>query len=341
MIDFMKNILFTKTVATVVSVALLSASCSTTEKFCIYGKPGTEIYYPEVSKAAGTIPSAGKLQLEVPSDDFYGIMLARYPGREYKVPFGLNFKGASHTGAKIGVGLGYTLEGAGMVSMFTGLIVLIAGSAGDDVAVMGGLLTAGGAAVTGVGAAIGIPSDSRLDQLSFRYNYTYSKSQFAADDVAQVPLLNRDPEKYMSEATKKPSRRKATSGGESVPVAVKTSKSKRSLNDHGKSVAGEYSGKGVLKLGGTTEESYPEIMVLVERVDKSTVSVRVIENGEDFFEAPMIYNVKRRKDGSYNLTMRDVPAATIVVNKNGTMTFIHKSVNIDGDIYTLHITGKR
>ena len=171
------------------SVALLSASCSTTEKFCIYGKPGTEIYYPEVSKAAGTIPSAGKLQLEVPSDDFYGIMLARYPGREYKVPFGLNFKGASHTGAKIGVGLGYTLEGAGMVSMFTGLIVLIAGSAGDDVAVMGGLLTAGGAAVTGVGAAIGIPSDSRLDQLSFRYNYTYSKSQFAADDVAQVPLL--------------------------------------------------------------------------------------------------------------------------------------------------------
>ena len=144
-----------------------------------------------------------------------------------------------------------------------------------------------------------------------------------------------------SEATKKPSRRKATSGGESVPVAVKTSKSKRSLNDHGKSVAGEYSGKGVLKLGGTTEESYPEIMVLVERVDKSTVGVRVIENGEDFFEAPMIYNVKRRKDGSYNLTMRDVPAATIVVNKNGTMTFIHKSVNIDGDIYTLHITGKR
>lgn len=106
-------------------------------------------------------------------------------------------------------------------------------------------------------------------------------------------------------------------------------------------MVGTYQCSGKLLNGYSTDEEYPSVQIVIEQIDKTLVSVDVIESGESFFESPMEYTVKANGRSGYLLTLQGVPDATIEITKSGKITFLHKKVNIDGDIYTLSIKGNK
>lgn len=90
-------------------------------------------------------------------------------------------------------------------------------------------------------------------------------------------------------------------------------------------------------MGRQTDETYAEIDVIIEYIDKNHVSVRIIENEEDYFDTPLTYEVKNAKKGGFTLYLKDIPEAQIAISKDGSLVFKHNKVNIDDTIYTLEI----
>ncbi len=79
----------------------------------------------------------------------------------------------------------------------------------------------------------------------------------------------------------------------------------------------------------------------MKRIDKRHVSVRIIESDDDYFEAPLEYEIHVNKNGGYDLNIENLPEASIKITQNGKLTFKHKKVNIDNQIYTLEITAQK
>lgn len=187
-----------------------------------------------------------------------------------------------------------------------------------------------------------------MKQLAYNYSFTYLKNQYALQDVQLKPLANPDTPKEPSVMTVKPSRKKAISNTaytNASPLDNKsgnaTSKAKKTRGDFGKNLAGTYDGTGSLKQKGRIIEAYDNISIIITRIDKTTVSVQVVESDEEFFESPSIYDIKRQSDGSFLLTMRDIPSAAIKIAPSGAITYTHNKVNIDNEMYHLTIKAKR
>lgn len=130
----------------------------------------------------------------------------------------------------------------------------------------------------------------------------------------------------------------AQSESSSSAAKSRSSKSKRTLTDLTRQVEGTYIGSGKLLLKDDTIESYQNIKVVLKRLDKNTVQVDVYEsNGEAYFNESGKYSVKKIDSGKYQLTMNGISSATITIDANKRMVYLHPKVNIDGDLYTLRI----
>lgn len=185
-----------------------------------------------------------------------------------------------------------------------------------------------------------IVQSARQDQLSYNGEFSYDKYQRAAVDGLSTTLLRQDPPKNTANASSHSKRKKYSSGG-SKTSASGTSKAKTKNRNLSGAVVGTYQCSGKLLNGYSTDEEYPSVQIVIEQIDKTLVSVDVIESGESFFESPMEYTVKANGRSGYLLTLQGVPDATIEITKSGKITFLHKKVNIDGDIYTLSIKGNK
>lgn len=338
-----------KAIAFLLSCATL-VSCHTTEKFTVHATPGTEIYAPyNLSQPIGMVPQSGKLKVELSSDIYCGYMFSREPGSELKVPFGIDYKNTSRTGTKAALGAGWALTGVGTAALVAGTVgVATAGQEDDDSAVLFGIICGAGGGVALGSAGIVAAADARMKQLAYNYSFTYLKNQYALQDVQLKPLANPDTPKEPSVMTVKPSRKKAISNTaytNASPLDNKsgnaTSKAKKTRGDFGKNLAGTYDGTGSLKQKGRIIEAYDNISIIITRIDKTTVSVQVVESDEEFFESPSIYDIKRQSDGSFLLTMRDIPSAAIKIAPSGAITYTHNKVNIDNEMYHLTIKAKR
>jgi hypothetical protein len=338
----MKRIsLLQKVVASCMSVLLL-ASCSTTEKMLIHATPGTKIYAPNGSTTpVVTVPNSGVVKYTVPSDAYYGYLMAQYPGQDVAIPFGLDTKYKSTKGAQAVECLAYGLAIVGVVSMTAG--VVIAATNSDDP--MGGPMLGGGGGAALLGAGFGMSSSSRLGQLNYKYHYTYQKNQNALE-MGTEPLLTRDPKKGETVATtaqQGSQRKKATSSklqDENKSSSTQGSAAK-TRSDYAKNIQGTYVGTGSLQKLSTVEESYSNVKIVLERIDKSHVKVFYYESGEEYFESPDTYEISHNSDGSYSLFIPSIPSATIKIDKKGNLTYLHKMVIIDGDTYTLKASTER
>ena len=131
----------------------------------------------------------------------------------------------------------------------------------------------------------------------------------------------------------------ARSESSSSVAKSRSSKSKRSLTDLAKQIEGTYLGSGKLLLKDETIENYQNIRVVLKCLDKNTVQVDVYEsNGEAYFNESGRYSVKKVDSGKYQLTMNGISSATITIDANKRMVYLHPKVNIDGDLYTLSIS---
>jgi hypothetical protein len=335
----MKRIIFLQRVVASCMSLLLLASCETTENMYIHATPGTKIYARNGSNV--TVPNSGVAKFTVPSDAYYGYLMAQYPGQDVAIPFGLDTKYKSTKGAEAVEYLGYGLAFAGIGSIITGTAMVIGGEEGAAVAITCG----GGAAVSLLGSGFGISSGSRLNQLNYKYHYTYQKDQNALE-MGTEPLLTRDPKKGETLTTttqKGAQRKKATSSklqDEDKSTSTQGSAAK-TRSDYAKNIQGTYVGTGSLQKLSTVEERYSNVRIVLERIDKSHVKVIFYESGEEYFESPDSYEISHNSDGSYSLVIPSIPSATINIDKKGNLTYLHKMVIIDGDTYTLKASTER
>jgi len=330
-----------------IGLTIALASCSTTEKFTVYAPQETKIYTPNNPLTPGGITGQdGKINMEIPSDMYCGYILAQSSDNETKIPIGIDYVTKKHIGTKIALYSGSTIASiGGGVALGACIPTVVAAAKGedDDVTSMFATVTAIGAGVAGIGAAIGMPAQARLQQTSYDYNFGYVKNQKISIPALSYTLLNPNPPKGKEEEhteKKATARKKATSGKDVVHKTTST-KVSTARSDNARKIEGRYTGNGTLLQGKNIDEEYSEISVIIERVDKNHVSVRIIESGEDYFESPLIYEISKDKKGNSILKIENLPEASILISSKGKLTFNHKKVNIENTIYTLKIIAEK
>lgn len=328
----MKN---TKIFLSILLSSLIMLSCKSSQTITVHAAPGTKIYTPaDMQNPVGSVSNSGKLKVKLSVKPYFGYLLAEAPQSSLKVPFGLDYK---HTKDELNMLTGTFGILLGPSLLAGGLAII------GDTPSTGIGLAAGGALLTAVGIKCFTSYPTHGWQVCS--GFTYEKNQNAIQDIPMSTSLERnDPPRPAAETGRpeKTLRSKAVSGASAPTTPTqKASKAKKSRTDFGAAVAGDYTGSGMLKSARTTVESYGNILVSIVRINASTVRVRVIENGEEFFESLMDYTVKRQKNGSYLLTLPDIPSAKITLTPDNKLIYIHDKVNIDSEIYTLSITARK
>lgn len=321
-------------------ILILCPSCYTTEKIDIKTPETADIYVPGTIQNP-TIQAQGNksTKIEISSDMYCAYLLVRPTGIDTWIPLGLDYRHNSHYGTKIALGTGAVLAGTGTAGMVGSLVPIIAG---NDSPTIGAIMGAAGAA-TLIGVGMGFPAQVRMRQTAYDYNFGYVKKQIIELPKLSATLLHPNPVKNTPEQSQsgRSERKKATSGKDISERQIVGSKAKRSRSDFAQIIAGTYIGSGKLLLKGKQDDFFPEIKVIVEKIDRTNVSVRIVESDEDFFETSLPYQVSTTKKGEYLLSIKNLPEAKIIITKNGSMTFLHSKVNIDNQIYTLSISAKR
>lgn len=322
--------------------------CTTTEKFTVYAPEGTKVYTPDNTYTPkGEANYSGRVDIEIPSDMYCGYVLVASSESDVKIPIGIDYKIKKHTGTKVALYTAGTISCIGLGAALIGGIACIAGAANgdDDVSSDFGNVLAIGAGVGGIGSGIGITAQSRLRQTAYDYNFGYNKYQQVSIPNLSSSLLNPNPTKTQinkptnSKATF--SRKKASSGKDVVKETTSGSIVSAARSDFARKIEGKYNGFGSLLKGTAIDEKYEKISVILERVDKNHVRARIIESDEDYFDAPLIYEIKKGKNGVFMLEIDNLPEASIQIKANGKMSFLHKKVNIENTIYTLKIEANR
>jgi len=257
------------------------------------------------------------------------------------VPFGLDVRKKSRGGEKFAAGIGITFAAAGLVAMIPGVALVAQEEASDDVVDIGAAMCGVGGVLIGVGSSVGAPASERLRQTTHKYQFTYMPDQQTISTDILKPLSSPDTPKSAATPKNKVRRGKASSGsGATTALSQGGVRAKKSFGDHAGKIAAEYACSGSLALNGGVVETYPEVIVTLSKVDKNTVNVNVVIDGEDFFDAAYTYNVTRQADGSYLLIMEGFDSASIVISPSGALTYTNSAVNIDGNLYTLSATSR-
>lgn len=178
-----------------------------------------------------------------------------------------------------------------------------------------------------------------LPEYSFKYSpYQTTNQDMAFTNYANSGERRENAEKGISgvintnntDNTKK-------SSAISSKARPRTSKAKKTLKSPAKILQGVYTGSGKLMRNNNTVENYTDMKVILTAVGNNTVKVEVFEsNGESFFTSPDVYDIKKNAKGYY-LSLRGIPSVFISFYNNN-MVYHHPKVNIDDEIYTLHIS---
>lgn len=198
--------------------------------------------------------------------------------------------------------------------------------------------------ITGFGGIIvaGMsPFIEGFGNITVENNFKYLTYQNTNDDFVFTAYENTGERRLIGSSTSM--EETSTASPEAYSMArLRTSKATRTLNDYGKTIAGTYRGTGKLRQGDKVIESYNNMALTVERIDKNTVTVAVKDDyGEPFFSRADRYGIRKGRGRNLTLTLDGIPSATIRIDGNGKLSYNHPKVNIDGDIYTLEISASK
>lgn len=313
---------------------LALTSCYTSSKFTVETLPGTEILTSEY-KLLAVANNEGKATIKISDDFFYSFLLSHQPNTNNYVPFALDYKYKSYIGTRLQYWGGIFLSSLGIVPMLAGTVAAIQGD--DDLV---GPFFGAGIALETVGLGMGIPANMRSEQENQDNQYKYLSQQRTNHDIPiSKPILTAQQETKSKAIPLK----KEESSEEKSTVSTKrvSQQSTKTLKDYGAQIEGIYIGNGKLTSNSQTIETYKDIRVILSRESKETVIVNVVEsNGEPFFQSGSTYSIIKNNNNSFVLTLDGISSAKIRISNDKTITYTHPRVNIDGDIYTLSITGK-
>ena len=136
---------------------------------------------------------------------------------------------------------------------------------------------------------------------------------------------------------------KGSTGGSRLLLPGSTgssSASKLLQKDYGNLLQGKYTGDAKLLHNGNTVETYTGMVIEVTPVNKNSVAVKVLLNGSDEIFAPCKYTISKQGENHFILISEHDESSTIEI-ENGSAVYNNPNVNIEGDIYTLHITANK
>lgn len=331
-----KNIL----IVSLLAPALLFQSCKTQEKFEVVASPSQKIYLPGNYTPVNDPYKDGAFDMKVPSAYCLGYMTTVDPATGLRVPFGLDFHKKNHSGA-MGVGVTEILIGSyGAIAGIIGYAFALTDD--SDLSTTGGIMLGIGAPVAGLGLGLGCAELQKSKQLTYEYNFAYDKQQKPYSGKLSKTLLNPNPPKQTESAAP---RRKAVSGDSTVNVAATTTPAGTTIAKKSRKATvatGTFAASGKLFKGTAVDEEYPEMQLVIAQGDNGAYNVSVIESGEDFFGAPLVFEYSGKDDlGASVLKLHDLPTATLTLMPDGRILFRHPAVLIDGEPYTLSINGKK
>ena len=325
-------------------------SCHTSTQIAIFAEPGTEIYTPALTQL-GVTDNSGRLVLEIDDTVHHTFLLSHSPGSKENVPFALDYKHRQVGGTKFREGLGMGMAFVGLGAMVGGLIPVLTNT--DDLT--GAFIALGGAVLGGIGCGIGAPADSRLSQTAYQYEYkylpeqrtnqdfTFTQPEFSAWELhenTRIENLSRSQIRELLSGEppqKKPSRQEVASTTVHRTIGQTSSKTLE-VEDLAAQLEGTYLGSGKLVKGRKTIETYSGIKVILRRVSRDVVAVNVEEsNSNKYFPTDSKYIILKQADGTFTLTMDDIPSATISIDTKQRLNYQHPRVNIDNQIYELKI----
>lgn len=314
-----------------VCLMLFFTSCSTSTEFTIYGDPGTQILTPNKTTLA-TIDNTGKVQITNPDDDYYAFLLSHKPGTTEYIPFALDYKEKAYRGSKFAKVFGMTLAGIGTGVLLTGAIALLCGAEDAGVAICAvGLVPALG------GMGIGMPAEHRAEQTNHEYCYKYISVQKTNQDI-QLTMPKFDVVK--SESTEKQDNKKTATS--ETNKTLSSSNSTKSLKDNATKIEGTYTGEGTLKQRNEIIETYNNISITIKKKSKDVVLVNVYESdGAKFFTSDGEYTIEKLSNGKFSLTLKGIKNATIEIDTQNNLVYLHPRVNIENEIFTLSIKAKK
>lgn len=316
-----------KYIVIVMITMLCMSSCKTTEKFSLRSTQNLEVYRPDSKTVFANLERGIPQKVKVKSTEYLGFVVAHDPINGLDVPIGLNVHRGNQNAKKAlkicyttcALGLGGGIGAAFGESLILPIVCL-------------------GIGITSIPAIL--VSEARNQQLAYDYEFEYDKTQ-TIDISGLSPTLIHPNAPKENPLTVKTSRRAKASSAETVSATTSGSKARKSRKNLSAIVEGTYRGSGKLLLNKAVDETYSDIILIIEQIDKTHVSVRIVESGEDFFETPLQYEVKDNGRKGYVLTLNGLPKCNLLITKNGTATFTHNAVNIDNVIYTLIIDAKK
>lgn len=89
-------------------------------------------------------------------------------------------------------------------------------------------------------------------------------------------------------------------------------------------------------------EEYSSVTIYIQAKGRNRVEITVLDDdGEQFFDSSIVYKVTKDRNGGYTLRHEKNNGSVITIDKDGRIEFLHPKVNIDGEYYTLQVTGER
>lgn len=306
-------------IASLLVIGLMAQSCKTTEGFTLAQGTAPTVYLPDDFSKPVEYSKDGKI---VTSDNnYYSYMLARDKATGLNVPFGIDYKNRNVAVNRLGTAACFAGSGVAMVGL---LIEVIASSVEDEDMVTSGL----GVALSGIGlACAALPAPLRGSQLAYKYRYKYLPTQSVYEGKLFNTLQHPCPPKSQVAAAPAKIAQPAVNSGSAAKRTFK--------KDAAPAVEGTYTGTGKLLKDGNIVETYSSVQVVITPDALNTVKVRVLESGEDFFGGESVYEVASQANGSFLLTLKEMPEATILIDSNGSAHYVHPNVIIDAEKYTL------
>lgn len=331
-----------KTIFKIITIGCLIfcfVSCSTSTKITIYGEPGTEIYTPHWNKI-GKIDNSGKVSVSLSDDEYYPFLMSYKSGTGGFVPFALDYQYKKYSVRKV---VTQSSFGVWLGAIIVGVVQLANdGSASDGVGVLMGV-----SPLTGLYTWL---TYKKTDEYCYHYSLGQQTNQdmimtkpqldtIKSEKVIEEKTTSTPPSNSSTLASSSSSKKMASSNSTKT---LSSSSSTKSFKDNAVKIEGTYVGTGVLKQGNETIESYSGIKVVIKKKTAEVVLVNVIESdGSKFFYSDGEYSIKKQPNGKYVLTLMDISTATIEIDVNNNMVYVHPRVNIDSSIYKLSIKAKK
>ncbi len=159
--------------------------------------------------------------------------------------------------------------------------------------------------------------------------FRYLDNQTISSAIPNAPYANTGERREVANRT--------SSSGLLSKASTSSSTSKLLRKDYSKQLQGEYIGNGKLLQKENVVETYRNMKVVMSSVDRNTMTVEILMDGNEAVFAPCDYNIKSQGSNNFVLTSKEDSSNKIII-KGNKINYNNPNVRIDGEKYNLQIT---